>query len=179
LGYIEYRKRKPRRKGMIGARIIAEALHGQMVRDYEWSEEVNPWFLRNRLTRSYKEIYSWMKDLGLRQVNLPQEGEDIVPQEFPEWLRNHIEEYRKIERDVPRVYPDAVNYIPSIEEVEQVINGWGADWLWEWVPEIELSWEELESCHEPWMSLSFWKDALSENVNRIARREAIKPHKNF
>ena len=161
------------------ARIIAESLHEQIVRNYEWSEEVSPGFLRNQLTRSYKDIRVWLKSLDLRQVNLPQDEEDMVPDAFPQWLKDHIEEYRKSEKDVPRVYPDRIDYIPTVDEVEQIIIGWGAEWLWEWIPEVDLSWEELEAMAEPWMALGFWKDSLSENVNRVVRREAIKPHKNF
>ena len=72
------------------ARIIAESLHEQIVRNYNWCEEVNPGFLRNQLTRSYKDIRVWLKSLDLRQVNLPQDEEDVVPEGFPQWLKDHI-----------------------------------------------------------------------------------------
>ena len=157
------------------AQIIAENLHSDIIADYEWSEEVRPHFLHNKLTSSRSEMRAWFKSIGLRQVTMPEAG-DTIPEGLPDWVKEHIQEYRSAPEK--QEYPEyVINYVPTLEEVYQIIIRWGG--FWEWIPQIDLDWEELQSMAQPWMELESWKDALSENVNKIVRRESIKPHKNF
>ena len=160
------------------ARIIAETLHEDIVRNYEWSEEVRPHFLWNKLALgSNPERRAWFKGMGLRQVTMPEVG-DPIPEGLPDWVKEHIRMYLEAP-ELPQ-YPEyVINYVPTLEEVYQIILRWGG--FWGWIPELDMSFEELEdlAAQADWICIPFWKDALSENVNKIVRREAIKPHKNF
>ena len=161
------------------AQIIAECLHSDIVKNYNWSEEVRPHFLHNALSyTSRPQLREWFKGMGLRQISMPESQEDLVPASLPDWLKEHIAESWNAP-EVPE-YPEyIINYVPSLEEVYQAVLKWGQ--FWSWIPELDITLEELEQLAQEadWICVAYWRDALAENVNKIVRREAIKPYKNF